>query len=205
MLSARQSRLARGLTAATVATYVALSFHVLAGGEPPAIAGTVVPLILASAVCVPLAGARWTPLRLGFAVAVSQLLFHQLFTLGTPSHLVTRGAGGHHGSGDTVSFSAVHSSTTPGPSADSPLMLGMHLLAMATTVLILSWAGHAARQVMTARQRVRRLCELISGAAPALFDCPQPVSSSVSTPLTPQPGRAIAAPRAPPASVLCPV
>lgn len=79
----RAARVVRGSLAAAVATFVALVSHVTGGGQLPGWVGIVVPLVLSVAVCTVLAGRRLSLWRLSIAVAVSQILFHTLFVLGT--------------------------------------------------------------------------------------------------------------------------
>lgn len=91
MSSSREPlRLLRGGLAATVATAVALTGHVLAGGAVPGWLGVLVPWWLSVAVCTVLAGARFTPARMSAAVLGSQVLFHGLFMAGTPGNPATR-------------------------------------------------------------------------------------------------------------------
>lgn len=95
----RGTRVARGAAAAAVATFVALLSHVSGGGEVPGILGIVVPLALSFVACTALAGRRTSAMRLGLAVAVSQVLFHTLFVLGS----YRPGAEGHvHGAVPTA-------------------------------------------------------------------------------------------------------
>ncbi len=99
----RGTRVARGAAAAAVATFVALLSHVSGGGEVPGILGIVVPLALSFVACTALAGRRTSALRLGLAVAVSQVLFHTLFVLGS----YRPGAEGHvHGAVPTAATAA---------------------------------------------------------------------------------------------------
>lgn len=87
-------RLARGSIAAGLSTWIALTFHLLGGGDAPAVVGVVIPFVLSWCACVVLAAWRGHALRLTASVLLSQGLFHLLFTLGA-----TGGArGGHHGS-----------------------------------------------------------------------------------------------------------
>lgn len=81
-MTSRGGAIARGSAAAALATAVALCSHVLAGGAVPHLLGVVVPFALAVPACTLLA--QWRPAlpRLGSSVAVSQLLFHTLFSLG---------------------------------------------------------------------------------------------------------------------------
>ncbi|MBO1751044.1 hypothetical protein J4G33_04430 [Actinotalea sp. BY-33] len=96
-----RTRAARGLAAAGFSTFVAWASHLLAGGAPPGLAGVLVPVVFASAVCVVLAGRRLSLPRLALSVAASQLLFHTLFVLGsTTAGSTTAGSAtghGHHG------------------------------------------------------------------------------------------------------------
>lgn len=83
--SSRLDRTARGLVAAGIATFVALMSHVVAGGGIPGWFGLLVPLVLSAPVCILLAGRRLSLVRMTFAVAVSQAMFHGLFVLGNSS------------------------------------------------------------------------------------------------------------------------
>lgn len=77
------SRLARGTSAATVATFVAMLSHLAGGGMAPGVVGVLVPWGLSVVVCIALAGRNLSLLRLSGAVAISQLLFHVLFVVGS--------------------------------------------------------------------------------------------------------------------------
>jgi hypothetical protein len=66
-----------------LSTGVALASHLLAGAPVPGALGVVVPLVLASAACIVLAGLRLSVLRLSLSVVTSQVLFHTFFVLGT--------------------------------------------------------------------------------------------------------------------------
>ncbi|MGY5766018.1 hypothetical protein ACXET9_12545 [Brachybacterium sp. DNPG3] len=76
-------RLLRGGAAATIATAVALSGHVIGGGDMPGWLGVLVPWWLSVAACTVLAGSRFSPARMSAAVLTSQVLFHGLFMAGT--------------------------------------------------------------------------------------------------------------------------
>src|SRR5699024_2221458 len=120
-------QVARGSIAATVSTWIALTFHLVGGGDAPAAPGVVVPFVLSWCACVRLAAWRADTLRLIGSVVVSQAMFHACFALGAGG--VTAG---HHGP-------AVH----PGPSPDlsggsaGPQMWLAHLGAALVTVLAL--------------------------------------------------------------------
>lgn len=93
----RGARVARGGAAAVLSTGVALASHLLAGAPVPGALGIVVPLVLASAACIVLAGVRLSGLRLSLSVVTSQLLFHTFFVLGTvPAGTTVVPVGGGH-------------------------------------------------------------------------------------------------------------
>lgn len=140
----RGARVARGVCAAALSTGVALASHVLAGAPAPGVLGVGVPLLLATAACVALAGVRLSVVRLGLSVLVSQLLFHSLFVVGTvPAGATVAPAGatsapvtgvaGHlgHETALVVSGSTVH------PHHDGGWMWLAHAVAAAGTVLAL--------------------------------------------------------------------
>ena len=109
----RGARVARGGVAAVLSTGVALASHLLAGAPVPGALGIIVPLVLASAACIVLAGVRLSALRLSLSVVTSQLLFHTFFVLGTVpagATVVPVGGGGHahlgHDAGVVVSTGA---------------------------------------------------------------------------------------------------
>lgn len=94
-------RFARALAASGTATSVALLLHLAAGGAAPGVLGVVVPLLLATSVCLVLAQVRLPWLRLMLSVGVSQVFFHLLFSLGAAAPVGAAqhaGASGHgHG------------------------------------------------------------------------------------------------------------
>jgi len=123
---ARVTRVRRGGAAASVATFVALLSHVSGGGEVPGAFGVVVPLALSFVVCTALAGRRLSTWRLAVAVAVSQVLFHSLFVLG---------------SYDLAAAAHVH-----GPAL--PVLTGGSALPAITPDAAM-WAGHAVAALLT--------------------------------------------------------
>lgn len=124
----RGTRVARGAAAASVATFVALLSHVSGGGEVPGILGIVVPLALSFVACTALAGRRTSALRLGLAVAVSQVLFHTLFVLGS----YRPGAAGHvHGAAAATTEAMPHVMTT-----DAGMWAWHAVAALVTTVAL---------------------------------------------------------------------
>jgi len=126
----RAPRVVRGAAAASVATFVALLSHVSGGGAMPGWIGVVVPLSLSFVVCTALAGRRLSALRLAAAVAVSQVLFHTLFVLGS----YDLGAAGHvHGAAAPV---VVSGDIGPALSPDAAMWLGHAVAALITTVAL---------------------------------------------------------------------
>lgn len=166
-------QLARGSVAAAFSTWVALTFHVLGGGDAPAPAGVVIPFVLSWCACVSVAGWRRDAPRLAASVLVSQGLFHLLFTLGATSGA----AGGHHGS-------AIHlgGADVAGAAPWSHMWLA-HLLAAGITIVglhsgerALARLGRAtvglARRLCTVPARPRRVTPLAvpSSAPPHVTD-----------------------------------
>lgn len=73
----------------------------------PGVLGVVVPLVLSTLVCVLLAGRRLSLVRLTLSVAVSQVLFHTLFVLGTAQSTTSvSGPSGHLAHGTPISLDA---------------------------------------------------------------------------------------------------
>ena len=84
-MDSRWGRVARGWAAAICATAVAAVSHTLGGGAPPTLFALVVTLIISGTVCTLAAGKTLSLARLTGAVAISQALFHTVFSsLGTP-------------------------------------------------------------------------------------------------------------------------
>ncbi|NYE19366.1 hypothetical protein [Microbacterium immunditiarum] len=134
MRRSRASRALRGTVAASVATFVALLSHVASGGGLPGWLGIVVPWVLSVMVCTLLAGRALSLVRLAGAVALSQLLFHALFVLGTgaPSPAVA----GHHHGGTTTPLPALGDEATAMLVADSAMWVS-HAIAAVVTVVVL--------------------------------------------------------------------
>ncbi|WP_228278242.1 hypothetical protein [Brevibacterium limosum] len=161
----RHRRALRGTLAATAATFVALTSHILGGGTFPTAMGVIVPLALSSLVCVLLAGRRLSLPRLTISVGVSQTLFHLLFSLFTATGSAAAGGGltgllGSHSAHSTASHAsgmagahAMHSAQNAHPSPDgtmaaghamhshaSPAMLVAHCIAGIVTIAMIYWA-----------------------------------------------------------------
>ncbi|MDN6301753.1 MAG: hypothetical protein ACTHV2_14085 [Brachybacterium sp.] len=195
MISSRTPlRLARGGTAATLVTLLALGGHLVGGGAMPSWVGVALPWWLSVTVCTVLAGARFSLPRMGIAVLASQALFHGLFIVGTPGDpgaALVAPPGSHLGHGAHGASEALHSSGHSGHgsaevagvadhglhgSHSDPQMLLWHLVAglVATLVLhqgerfLLRCAGLVAAvlDVLARPPRAVTLPVLISPGAP---------------------------------------
>jgi len=127
---ARATSVARGAAAASVSTFVALLSHVSGGGEVPGLFGVAVPLALSFVVCTALAGRRLSMWRLAPAVALSQVLFHTLFVLG--SYDLAAAAHVHGSVPSVLPDGAALSTMTP----DAAMWIGHAVAALATTVAL---------------------------------------------------------------------
>jgi len=122
-----------------VSLFVAACSHALAGGVLPSTAGLALCLAFAGAVCVLLAGKTLSVARMSIGVAVSQLLFHGLFSLLSDAPLgssVPAGAGMHHGDGAI----GVQLGASGTPSLVHTMTAGADLR---------MWAGHAIGTLVT--------------------------------------------------------
>lgn len=134
----------RAALASSAATFMALVTHVAGGGEMPGWLGIAVPWVLSLMVCTVLAGRRVSLIRLTAAVAVSQVLFHVLFVLGTVPAGVSGAAGGH--AHVAVSLPPLTASTAAMVHA-GPMMWLWHGLAAAVTVVFLYRGERAAQRL----------------------------------------------------------
>lgn len=133
----RATRVLRGSLAAAIATFLALVSHVTAGGQMPGWVGIVVPLVLSLAVCTALAGRRLSLWRLSVAVAVSQVLFHTLFVLGTFAPSSSTGGATHPHAHAAVSMPVGVAATTSTHLHAEGWMLVLHGVAAVVTVAAL--------------------------------------------------------------------
>ncbi|RWZ52747.1 hypothetical protein ELQ90_02040 [Labedella phragmitis] len=133
MASTGVERVTRGAAAAGVSTFVALLSHVAGGGIVPAVEGVAVPLVLSLALCTALAGRRLSLPRLMASVVVSQVLFHALFVLGSPTGITATDG--------TTTAAHVHSivldSTAAHGHTDGAGMWWAHALAALVTIVAL--------------------------------------------------------------------
>lgn len=148
--TAPAQRMARAGAASVVANFVALMSHLLAGGAAPGLLGVAVPLLLATSTCLVLAPLRVRWLRLAASVAISQLLFHTLFSIGATGAAVPTPGLVEHAHGATlapVPGAMVH----PGHASGS--MWLAHAGAAVVTVLALRHGEVALARVVAALRR----------------------------------------------------
>lgn len=133
-MTTRWARVLRGQVVAIVSTFTAAFSHGFADGVHPPLVAMVLALAFSSVACVLLAGVRLSRTRLALSVAVSQLLYHGLFSLfGRAATATGTVSSGHHG---TIVF-------TPGTTeqlsftASDQWMLAAHLAAAALTFVML--------------------------------------------------------------------
>lgn len=112
-MSTRSARVARGLIAAGFATFVAALFHVAGGGLPPSAVALTLSLVFSGLGCIVLAGKRSALWRSASSVALSQFLFHALFSLSPSAHFA--GATGHLHPGSHLTMVTDGAAATPMP------------------------------------------------------------------------------------------
>lgn len=184
-MTTRWARIARGTSAALVATFVAVFFHGIAGGPVPALPGLIACVVFSTLVSIPLAGATLSRVRLAAAVTLSQIVFHFAFVVfaGVP---FAGGGGGH-----------VHAHTAQQVAAQlaslEPVTAHVHDSPM--------WFAHAAASLITyllVRHGEKAILELWSAAELTLralrFALPQ--AAPVSATLLSAPHRGDERPRA---------
>ena len=94
-MTARGLRLVRGWIGAVVATFIAAGSHILAGGDAPELPLLLLALALSGLACTALTGRGLSLWRLSAGVALSQGLFHWLFSGAAAPHGTIGPAGGH--------------------------------------------------------------------------------------------------------------
>jgi hypothetical protein len=174
-MSTRWARVVRGLLAALFATFVAAFFHVVTGGDVPAILGLTLSLAFSIPTCVILAGKRMRLWRLSVSVGLSQLVFHALFSLGASGATFEGAEGGHvhPGSHLTLVTSGASGQQMSGGMAgmlpNDPWMWAGHATAAVVTILALRH-GEAAFWALlsTAAGHVVRLIRRVSIEAPVV-------------------------------------
>jgi hypothetical protein len=133
-MSTRWARVLRGQVVAIISTVVAAFSHGFADGAHPPLVAVILAFAFSSVACVALASARMSRARLAASVAISQLLYHGLFSLfgpaGTPTGTVTAG---HHG---TITFTPGATETAMSTAGDQ-WMLVAHVVAALLTFAML--------------------------------------------------------------------
>lgn len=131
----RAERFARGWLVAGASTLVAAFSHVAGGGMQPGVLGVVLALAVAVPVSIALAGVHLSTVRLAAAVALSQVAFHLLFSLGASGDGGASASGGHHA---TLVISTVTQATVSGGGHVAMVMGGPAM-----------WLAHAVAAVVT--------------------------------------------------------
>ena len=131
-MNSRWARVIRGTIAAGVATFVAAFSHTIAGGTAPSWFGVGASFVLSLAACTALSGRTLSWWRLAASVAVSQMLFHALFS-GSGESLAA--AGHDMGAGSTMVMPAMNS--------QDDWMILAHVIAGIITLLALRFGERA--------------------------------------------------------------
>lgn len=160
-MTARSLRLVRGWIGAVIATAVAAGSHILAGGNAPEPPLLLLALALSGLACTALTGRGLSLWRLSAGVAMSQTLFHWLFSGAAAPHGSIAPAGGHLAHSPGLESAA---GTLVPSAADhtSPLMWLGHAVAALLTVAILRHGEVAVvRLVRAMRLRVTAFLPLL--------------------------------------------
>lgn len=176
-MTTRWARFARGWIAAFVSLFVAACSHALGGGAIPATVGLALCLALSGAVCVLLAGKTLSLTRLSAAVALSQLLFHGLFSLLADAPLgapASAGPGMHHGDTMLLRFGPAASALPPMSADADPRMWVGHAFGAIVAIAALGFGERAFWGLL----RLARLC------IPRILDAVLPVETVVSARLS---------------------
>jgi hypothetical protein len=155
-IAPRVQRVIRGLAASTTATFVAALFHEAGGGAAPSWGVVAFGLALASLAAIALAGARTALWRLTAAVAISQLLFHGLFTAAGDAAGAALPADPHAGMAGhgALPLEIPGLAATGAPAGLDAGMLLSHGAALVVTVLALRH-GEAALRLLVAASSLR--------------------------------------------------
>jgi hypothetical protein len=156
-IAPRVQRVIRGLAASTTATFVAALFHEAGGGAAPSWGVVAFGLALASLAAIALAGPRPALWRLTAAVAISQLLFHGLFTAAGDASGAAVAADPHAGmaghSAIPLDLPGLGAATGAPTTLDAGMLLS-HGAALIVTVLALRH-GEAALRALVAASSLR--------------------------------------------------
>ncbi|MFB2598985.1 hypothetical protein ACEXQE_14435 [Herbiconiux sp. P17] len=153
-MSSRGVRVARGLTAAGVAVFVAAFSHAAAGGRAPGAVGLALAVALSAVVCVVLARRRLSVTALAISVLISQFALHVLFEVGAGSGsdvVLTQTT--HHGH-ITMTVATDASTGAAHPGHDSGWMWVGHAVAAVVTIALLHRGERTLRELLAlARER----------------------------------------------------
>jgi hypothetical protein len=137
----RWMRVLCGSLGALFATFVAAFSHVLAGGAPPSTAAMMLSLALSIPLCVALVGPALSLWRTTTAVALSQAMFHGLFSgISSSGSVMMTEHAGHDGT--AVTILGAGGGVAPGASHAASMWLA-HAAAAALTVVALRYAESA--------------------------------------------------------------
>lgn len=172
-MSSRGARVARGFAAAGVATLVAALFHMAGGGEAPSVVALTLSLVFSSLASIVLVGRRLALWRVTLSVAVSQFLFHALFTLSPSASFSGMPMGGHLHAGMHLTLvpaaGGALDAGMPGPTflgADAWMWLA-HAAAAALTIAVLLRGERALLAVARFTFfRLRRVVDHVAAAMP---------------------------------------
>ena len=153
-MRSRWARVARGASAATVATVIAAFSHTIAGGVAPSVFAIVVSLAVSISACVLLAGRTLSVVRLSLSVTITQALFHGVF--GSLSAPVALG----HSHAASASMNAAGT-----PAAHAHMWLA-HAIAAVITIVVFRHAERAFWSLATtASLLVRRVTAAVTAVS----------------------------------------
>ena len=128
------ARLTRGWLCAALSTFLAGASHAIAGGSVPLLP-VALAMVFGTLICVTLAGRQLTLPRVVLGVAMSQLVFHSLFSAFTGTAASMVGAPVVHGHG-SVAAHPVPGIAAAGADDLGLLMLLSHMIAGLVTVFL---------------------------------------------------------------------
>lgn len=178
----RAERFARGWLTAGASTLVAAFSHVAGGGMEPGLLGVVLALAVAVPVSIALAGVHLSTVRLAVAVALSQVAFHLLFSLGASEGGGASATGGHH---SALVISTIADGAASGGGVGQAMVMGgpamwlAHALAAVVTIVALRRGEGAAWALVRLAVRGLAVARLLTAGhrpeAPVVRRPPAPV------------------------------
>ncbi|MBD8538442.1 hypothetical protein [Frigoribacterium sp. CFBP 8751] len=160
----RAERFARGWLTAGASTLVAAFSHVAGGGMQPGVLGVVLALAVAVPVSIALAGVHLSTVRLAVAVALSQVAFHLLFSLGAEGVGGASATGGHHAALviSTATDGSVSGTVAGAMVMGGPTMWLAHALAAVVTIVALRRGEGAAWAIVRLAVRGLTVARLLT-------------------------------------------